>query len=120
MTAFDIPAPFDSSDPDAALRVRLNRETARLRWHEVLPQFAAGNVVAIDVTLDLIDVAAKLAQDDTATVSTWMAHGLLRKVTDAQAAQWVGADPLLWAVVVKPWILVQLDLRRAAPARPDA
>ena len=108
------------SDVQETLRERLNRETARLQWHELLPHFAAGSVIAIDPSLDLIDVAVKISQDDTATVSNWMSHGLLGKVDDQRAATWVDSDPVLWAVIVRPWILVQLDQRRKAPLRPDA
>ena len=105
---------------DEPLHLRLNRETARLSWHALLPHFAAGSVIAVDTSLDLIDVAVKLSQDDVAAVRDWMARELLGKVDDARAAQWVEQDPSLWTVVVKPWILVQLDQRRPVPPRADA
>lgn len=107
-------------DPEQPLRQRLNQETARMQWHELLPHFAAGNVVAVDVSLDLIDVAVKISQDDTAAVATWMAHGLIGRVDDGQAGAWVASDPALWTVIVKPWVLVQPDQRRRAPPGHDA
>lgn len=107
-------------DSEKLLRQRLNHETARLNWHELLPHFASGSVVAVDATLDLIDVAVKISQDDTVAVSQWMAHGLLGKVDDVRATQWVEGDPRLWTVIVKPWILVQTDTRRSAPPGGDA
>lgn len=107
-------------DLDEPLRLRLNRETARLNWHELLPHFASGSVVAVDATLDLIDVAVKISQDDTEAVRVWMQHGLLGKVDDVRATQWVASDPALWTVIVKPWILVQPDQRRPAPVQHDA
>ncbi len=102
-----------SSAPDTyqIVHARLNRETARLQWHELLPHFASGVMVAVDGSLDLIDVAVRMSQDDTAAVSTWMGDGLLGKVSDALAATWTETDPLLWSVIVKPWILVQSDVR---------
>lgn len=114
------PSDTDLPDLDETVRARLNRETARLQWHELLPHFASGSVVAVDPTLDLIDVAVKISQDDTATISNWMTHGLLGKIDDQHAARWVESDPVLWTVIVKPWILVQLDQRRKAPLRHDA
>ncbi|MFT5532265.1 MAG: hypothetical protein ACI802_000487 [Candidatus Paceibacteria bacterium] len=102
-----------SSAPDSPLNAyrtihaRLNRETARLQWHELLPHFASGVMVAVDGSLDLIDVAVRMSQDDTAAVSAWMGDGLVGKVSDTLAARWTESDPLLWSVIVKPWILVQ-------------
>lgn len=89
------------------LHDRLNRETARLHWHELLPHFASGNVVAVDQSLDLIDVAVRMSLDEATQIAGWMESGLLGRVNDAQASTWLTDDPALWTVIVKPWILVQ-------------
>jgi hypothetical protein len=114
MTESDNPSSKASgSQPDTyqIVHARLNRETARLQWHELLPHFASGVMVAVDGSLDLIDVAVRMSQDDTAAVSGWMGDGLLGKVSDRLAATWTETDPMLWSVIVKPWILVQPDVR---------
>ena len=36
-----------------------------------------------------------------------MTGGQVAQVSDTQALEWLEADTLMWAVVVKPWILVQ-------------
>jgi hypothetical protein len=36
-----------------------------------------------------------------------MSENRIARVSDAQALSWWDADIMLWAVVVKPWILVQ-------------
>ncbi len=95
-------------DEQEELRLKLNRETARLAWSELERHFAAGAVIAVSDDLDLIEVAARIANDDTAPVSQWMAENRLGKVSDAQASAWQAADAVLWAVVVKPWVLVQM------------
>ena len=66
--------------------------------------------------LDLIDVGARIAADDKASVQDWMKAELLHRVSDAQAMQWLAQDALLWTVVVKPWILVQHERRVPADA----
>jgi hypothetical protein len=97
------------SDPDIEdLRLKLNRETARLPWHELQRHFAAGIVVEVDQVLDLIDVAVAFGSDDSVAVSSWMAGQQLGKVDDQRAATWLESDVVLWTVVVRPWILVQL------------
>ena len=94
-------------DKDAELKSRLNQETSKLRWTELQRHYAGGNVVVVDEGLDLIAVAAAIARDDTASVRKWMADGLLARVSDIQAAAWLQVDLEMWAVVVKPWVLVQ-------------
>jgi len=99
---------------DTDLRLKVNRETARLPWTELLKHFAAGNVVWIADSLDLVDVAVRISHDDKAHIGQWMNAGLLAKVSDEQAATWLETNAQLWAVVVSPFILVQQE--KAAPA----
>jgi hypothetical protein len=91
------------------LRVKLNGETSRLSWKELLRFFAAGTVISVSDELDLVDVAVRIAIDDRNAVAEWMAQGRVGKVSDAQAGAWLEADAVLWTVVVKPWILVQQE-----------
>ena len=92
---------------DDELQRRLNKETSKLKWTELQRHYAGGNVVAVDKALDLIAVAVAIARDDTGSVKKWMAAGLVARVGDIQAAAWLQADLEMWAVVVKPWVLVQ-------------
>lgn len=91
------------------LRVKLNGETSRLQWKELLRFFAAGTVIAVSDELDLVDVAMRIATDDKNSIAQWMAQGRVGKVSDAQAGAWLEADATLWSVVVKPWVLVQRE-----------
>jgi hypothetical protein len=89
------------------LRAKLNQETARMPWRELQKYFAGGAVIGVSPELDLVEVAVRIANDDKAAVAQWMAENRIAKVSDAQALAWWDADMQLWAVVVKPWILVQ-------------
>lgn len=95
--------------PTDPLRQKLNRETARLHWHELLRHFASGAVVVIDNELDLIEVAVAFTEDDKASVEAWILAQRVCKATDALAAQWLQVNQQLWTVVVRPWILVQRE-----------
>jgi hypothetical protein len=68
---------------------------------------ARGVVIHVAGELDLIGVALAMAQDDGASVSRWMQSGQVGKLTDEQASDWLAHDPVLWSVVVAPWVLVQ-------------
>ncbi len=96
----------------ASLRQEINEQTAQMRWSELERFFAGGNIISIAPELDLIDVGARIAADDKASVAEWMSAGLLHRASDTQASEWVKNDTLLWAVVVKPWILVQHDRKQ--------
>ena len=93
---------------DELLRLKLNQETARMPWKELQRHFAGGAVIAVSDELDLIDVAARIANDDKASVMQWLNENRICKVSDAQANAWLENDAALWTVVVKPWILVQM------------
>ena len=98
---------LDQQNENEALRAKLNGETARMPWQELLRYFAGGTVIAVSDELDLVDVALRITQDDKAAVAQWLAENRLGKVSDEQARLWLEADVALWTVVVKPWILVQ-------------
>jgi hypothetical protein len=102
-------------EKDTELRDKVNRETARLPWTELLKHFAQGNVVWVADTLDLVDVAVRISHDDKASIGQWMEAGLLAKVDDQQAQRWLDTDAQLWASVVSPFILVQQE--KAVPAQ---
>lgn len=82
-------------------------ETAQIRWHELQRFFASGNAIAVDESLDLIQVAAEITKDNAMQVKAWMDAGLVDTVKDKQAAEWYEQDALVWALVIKPWVLVQ-------------
>ncbi|MES2739822.1 MAG: DUF2288 domain-containing protein [Pseudomonadota bacterium] len=94
---------------DHELRIKINRETARLAWSELLKYFASGNMVFVANELDLVDVALRVSHDDKASIAAWMGAGQVAKVSDEQAQTWLATDSALWAVVVSPFILVQQD-----------
>jgi hypothetical protein len=89
------------------LEQHINLETAQIHWRELQRFFASGNAIAVDPELDLTHVAAQIAADNAAQLKQWMDAGLVDAVNDAQALQWYEADALVWAVVIKPWVLVQ-------------
>ena len=88
-------------------RAKIVSETARIPWLELQRFFAAGKVMLVTAELDLVDVAYAFQLDDIEQVKTWTENQQVSPVHDDQAKQWVASDALLWAVVVKPWVLVQ-------------
>ncbi|WP_288379610.1 DUF2288 domain-containing protein [uncultured Massilia sp.] len=96
-------------EKDLELHDKINRETGRVKWSELERHFASGSVIWVSEALDLIDVALRIAHDDKESVTKWMAAGAVAKVSDVQAQTWTAAGETLWASVVSPFVLVQVE-----------
>jgi hypothetical protein len=102
-------------DPDAAreldeaplLAAKLTGETAKIPWSALQRFFAQGRVVAVRTGTDLVAVGAAMSRDERARIEAWMAAGAIAPVSDEQAKHWIETDALVWALVVRPWVLVQ-------------
>ncbi|QPK63668.1 DUF2288 domain-containing protein [Methylomonas sp. LL1] len=88
-------------------KAKVNLETSQIPWPELQRFFAAGLAIAVDKQLDLIEVAYQFSIDNKALVENWLKHNLVGPVSDQQAKDWYNDKTEVWAVVVKPWILVQ-------------
>ncbi len=82
-------------------------ETSQIPWKELQRFFASGTAVFVAQELDLVEVAYQFSVDNKDQVGLWMQSNQLALVSDQQAIDWFKADASVWAVVVKPWILVQ-------------
>ncbi len=97
--------------PSDILRAKLNLETAQLGWSELERHFARGDVIKVAVGVDLIDAALHIAENNAATVEAWLVEGRIARAELADAEDWHARQPMFWAVVVAPWVLVQEVLK---------
>lgn len=88
-------------------KAKLNLETSRIAWSELLRFFAGGYAIYVDNHLDLLEVAAQLAVDNKTQVEAWLNNQQIGLVSDVTAKTWLAEYREVWAVVVKPWVLVQ-------------
>lgn len=88
-------------------KAKFNLETSPIAWHELQRFFASGLAIAVNPALDLVEVAYEFSMDNTVLVGEWLSAGLVGHVSDEQALQWFESNTTVWAVVVKPWVLVQ-------------
>ncbi|MEW5942756.1 MAG: DUF2288 domain-containing protein [Pseudomonadota bacterium] len=92
---------------DEIYRAKVNLETSQMEWKELERFFASGAMISVEPELDLVEVAFQISQDNKKQVENWLAERKIGKVSDEQARRWSEANAALWAVVVKPWVLVQ-------------
>lgn len=90
-------------------KAQINLETAQIAWKELQRYFASGVAIAVSSELDLVEVAVQISQDNAQQIATWMQSGQIGRVTDEQALAWYEADALVWAVVARPYVLVQAN-----------
>jgi len=93
--------------PKEFKRASVNLETSRIAWKELQRFFASGSAIYVSETLDLVDVAFQISEDNKAQVAEWMNAGHIARVSDTQALAWYETDAEVWAVVVRPYVLVQ-------------
>ena len=86
---------------------RINMETAQITWKELERFFAGGRLISVIDSIDMIKVAQLMEADDVQSIQAMLERKEIERLTDEQAKIWAESDPMLWAVVVKPWILVQ-------------
>lgn len=94
-------------EKDELLYAKINLETAQIPWKELERYFAAGRIIVVNDSMDMIQVATLMAADDAKAISELLEKKQIERVTDSQAQVWSDSDATLWAVVVRPWILVQ-------------
>ncbi|MBO4790195.1 MAG: DUF2288 family protein [Oxalobacter sp.] len=87
---------------------RINMETAKISWKELERFFAAGRLISVIDSVDMIKVAQLMEKDDAKAIKEMLDKREIERLSDEQAKVWADTNPTLWAVVVKPWILVQL------------
>ena len=97
---------IDRNDPEQ-LAAYFNGETAQIGWEELERFYAQGVVLHVADSLDLVQVAVKLAQDDTDQFKAWMEAEQVGRLSDEVAARFHADRPMVWAVVAAPWVLVQ-------------
>ena len=93
---------------DDNLKEHLRGETAPMSWTDLAPFFARGQLIAVAPTLDLLDVAVAMSRDRRSDFEHWMLSGEVKLVDDALAQIWNDQPPTLLAVVIAPWVLVQI------------
>lgn len=92
---------------NALEKAKVNLETSQIPWTELQRFFAGGLAIAVADDLDLIEVAYQFSIDNKTQVEQWLNSKQIGHVSDRQASDWFNNNSNVWAVVVKPWILVQ-------------
>ena len=97
-----------ASKDESLLFNKLNLETARIPWHELQRFFAQGKVLYVNQNEDLVSIAESIANDNSQHIDKLIKAHTINLVSDQQAKLWYENEQNVWAVVVAPWVLVQI------------
>lgn len=92
---------------DVDVRDLLNAQTGKMEWPELQRHFAKGILIVVSSGLDLVEVAAKIIEDDKDSIESWANAGQVSRALDDDAKRWEKEKPLFWAVVAAPWVVIQ-------------
>lgn len=95
------------TDQKEELQPNLNAETGKVVWQELERHYARGVVIKVSIDLDLVEVATCFVEDNKEPIERWLTSGELERAEDEDAKRWSNEEPVFWAVVVAPWVLVQ-------------
>ncbi len=95
------------TDQKEKIKPDLNEETGKVVWQELERHYARGVIIKVSINLDLVEVATCFTEDNKEPIERWLTSGDLERAFDEDAKRWSEDDPLFWAVVVAPWVLVQ-------------
>ena len=71
-------------EKDEVLYAKINLETAQIPWKELERFFAAGRIISVDDSVDMIQVATLMASDDTKAISEMLEKKQIGRVTDGR------------------------------------
>ena len=59
--------------------------------------------------MDLISVAHAISTDDAEKIEIWIKEQKILRQFDHDAIEWSKNNTEVWGVVIKPWVLIQLN-----------
>ena len=95
------------SEPLNNTQSELVSATAKIRFMELQRFFAQGKLLLVNPTIDLVEVATMIVNDQSVEINSLIETQKLSIPDDQVAKQWVSDDAVLWCVVVAPFVLVQ-------------
>jgi len=88
---------------------KLNLETAKIEWKDLQVFFAQGKLLIVEPSSDLVEVAGIIADNSLDKLESLIAKSQVSFATPSWIRESCQETTLLWAVVVSPYVIAQLD-----------
>ncbi len=91
-----------------AIREKLADEAGPVQWSDLKAHADRSAMLIVDASLNLVEVAVAVANDDTTKVQQWLRDASLQRPSDQQIERWshTPQKPFV-AVIVQPFVLAQ-------------
>ena len=90
------------------IQTQLRDELAPMDWETIIPHVKRDAVIIVDPSLDLIEVATAIAEDQVAPVQSWIQAGLLHKPSTTDLSDWNhDLQKEFQTLIVQPFVLIQ-------------
>ena len=90
------------------LRERLEKDVADISWQDLQPHAKRDAVIVVKQELNLTEVAAAIAEDDTASVQEWIGDRSIAKPSSQQLTDWNQTpEKLFFTLIVQPFVVVK-------------
>lgn len=90
-----------------ALRDKLRSEVGITNINNLDPHHKRGALFEVDKSLDLIDVAHKIAIDDTISISMWLQNNMFKKVADSEIEIYKAQNNIYSFLIIQPYVLIK-------------
>ena len=86
----------------------MSQDVAKIEWKDLLPHARRDAVIVVSKALNLLEVGAAIAQDNTASVGAWIENKSISKPSSQQLTDWNSTpEKQFTALIVQPFVIVQ-------------
>jgi len=91
-----------------SLQETLAKDVADITWKDLLPHAKRDAIIVIKDDLELAEVAAAIAEDNTTSVQGWIASQSISKPTSEELTVWNQTPQKQFiALIVQPFVVVK-------------
>jgi hypothetical protein len=92
----------------SSIRERFEKDLAEVDWKALRIHVQRDALILVAPQLNLVDVATRVAADDSRAVAAWIEAGLLNKPSSAQLEGWErNLEKPFRMLIAAPYILIQ-------------
>ena len=95
---------------DEDQKEQLRKTLDQAEWSWVKPHALRDSVIVVEGSLDLLEVAFSVANNQVAQMKVWIDQGLIRKPTTHEISEWdQNPSQKFQSIIVQPFVLIQLS-----------
>lgn len=89
------------------IKDKLAEDVADIEWKDLIPHSQRDAIIVVTPHLDLLDVGAAIANDNTQSVHHWISESLIYKPSAQQLSDWnTQPETKFTTLIVQPFVLV--------------